>query len=57
MKRESFHLHCPELAEEKIAFVWALLVDYEVLLLDEPFNGLDPDRRRSIAELILHETE
>ena len=57
MKRESCHLHCPELAEEKIAFVWALLVDYEVLLLDEPFNGLDPDRRRSIAELILHETE
>ena len=41
--------------KRRLSLARALLVDYDTLILDEPFNGLDPDRKRAIADLILSE--
>ena len=34
--------------KSRFSLARALLVDYDVLLLDEPFDGLDPERNKSI---------
>ncbi len=41
----------------RVAIARALNSDYDVLLLDEAFNGLDEDRGEKTAELILKETK
>ncbi len=41
----------------RVAIARALCSDYDVLLLDEAFNGLDEDRIKDTADLILEEAE
>jgi NitT/TauT family transport system ATP-binding protein len=41
----------------RVAIARALCSDYDVLLLDEAFNGLDEDRIKDTAALILEETK
>ena len=36
----------------RAAILRAMLADFDILLLDEPFNGLDPDSKRQTAEFI-----
>lgn len=38
--------------KRRAAIIRAMLADFDVLLLDEPFNGLDADAKRQTAEFI-----
>ena len=37
----------------RAAILRAMLADFDILLLDEPFNGLDPDAKRQTAQFIV----
>lgn len=39
----------------RAAIARALAADYDILLLDEPFTGIDPEKRESIAQVICRE--
>ena len=41
--------------KRRVALVRALLTDYDTLLLDEPFSGLDAESKRRISALIRKE--
>lgn len=36
--------------KRRVAILRALLADYDVLILDEPFKGLDEERKRAVVE-------
>jgi cobalt/nickel transport system ATP-binding protein len=40
--------------KRKVALAGALVMDPQLLVLDEPFEGLDPSSRRGLVELIEH---
>jgi cobalt/nickel transport system ATP-binding protein len=40
--------------KRKVALAGALVMDPQLLVLDEPFEGLDPSARRGLVELIEH---
>lgn len=41
--------------KRRVALVRALLTDYDILLLDEPFTGLDEGAKRNMASLLKKE--
>ena len=41
----------------RAAILRAMLADFDILLLDEPFNGLDPDAKRQTAKFIADRLE
>ena len=43
--------------KRRVAIARALCSEFDVLLLDEAFNGLDEDRIKDTAKLILEETK
>ena len=43
--------------KRRVAIARALAVNYDAILLDEPFRGLDPDARKSSAQVILEEAQ
>lgn len=43
--------------KRRVAIARALAVDYDAILLDEPFRGLDPDSRKNSAQVILEEAK
>ena len=42
---------------DEAALVSALLAEYDLLLLDEPYKGLDEDTRRQVAAVVQRLTE
>jgi ABC-2 type transport system ATP-binding protein len=50
--------HCEELSkgmQQKIQFIAAIIHHPDLLILDEPFSGLDPVSARSLREMVLEE--
>ena len=41
--------------KRKVAIAGALVLEPELLILDEPFEGLDPSSRRAVLELLNHQ--
>src|SRR5262245_16893394 len=51
---------CEELSKgmlQKVQFIAAIIHDPELLILDEPFSGLDPVSSRALRELVLAEPQ
>jgi len=42
--------------KRRVALARALLADYDVLLMDEPYKGLDEDTRRQVQEVVRQHT-
>ena len=54
------HKKCEELSkgmQQKIQFIAAVIHEPELLILDEPFSGLDPVNMRLLRDLVLEEAE
>jgi ABC-2 type transport system ATP-binding protein len=52
------HKRCEELSkgmQQKVQFVAAVIHEPDLLILDEPFSGLDPVSQRQLGELVLDE--
>jgi ABC-2 type transport system ATP-binding protein len=52
---ETYRKKCEELSkgmQQKVQFIAAVIHDPELIILDEPFSGLDPVNRRLLRELI-----
>src|SRR6185295_13542595 len=52
---DCFRKKCEELSkgmQQKVQFIAAVIHDPDLLILDEPFSGLDPVNRRLLRELI-----
>lgn len=43
--------------KRRVSILRALCADYDILLMDEPFTGLDPDTRQEVIDHILKQTE
>lgn len=43
--------------KRRLSIVRLLLVESDVYLLDEPFNGLDSETKKSVAKLVFEKTE
>ena len=43
--------------KQRLAICQAIMEDPDVLLLDEPFNALDPDNVRAVERIILEEKQ
>lgn len=43
--------------KRRVAIVRALMAEYDILYLDEPLKGLDPDTKAGIVQLILEKTK
>lgn len=43
--------------KQKLAFLSALIGDSEVLILDEPLSGFDPEKKQKIVEILKQETK
>ncbi len=43
--------------KQKLAFLTTLIGDSEVLILDEPLSGFDPEKKQKIAEILKQETK
>lgn len=43
--------------KQKLAFLAALIGDSEVLILDEPLSGFDPEKKQKIVEILKQETK
>lgn len=43
--------------KRRLCLLRALLVPFDLLILDEPFNGLDPENRKKAAKLIQERTQ
>ena len=43
--------------KRRVALCRALLAQYDVLLLDEPYKGLDEDTRRRVMDIVQRETQ
>ena len=43
--------------KQKLAFLAALIGDSEVLILDEPLSGFDPEKKKKIVEILKQETK
>ncbi len=41
--------------KRRVSIIRALLIDYDALILDEPFSGLDGETKRRVSEFILRE--
>jgi ABC-2 type transport system ATP-binding protein len=55
---DSAHKRCEELSkgmQQKVQFVAAVIHRPDLLILDEPFSGLDPVNQRLLRELVLDE--
>lgn len=55
---DSAHKRCEELSkgmQQKVQFVAAVIHRPDLLILDEPFSGLDPVNQRLLRELVLEE--
>jgi ABC-2 type transport system ATP-binding protein len=55
---DSAHKRCEELSkgmQQKVQFIAAVIHRPDLLILDEPFSGLDPVNQRQLRELVLEE--
>ncbi len=43
--------------KRRISILRALCADYDILLMDEPFTGLDDDTKQKVIDHIIHKTE
>ena len=43
--------------KQKLAFLATLIGDSEVLILDEPLSGFDPEKKQKIVEILKQETK
>ena len=43
--------------KRRVALARALMADYDVLFLDEPYKGLDEDTRRQVQEVVRQHTQ
>lgn len=43
--------------KRRLSILRALCADYDILLMDEPFTGLDAETKQKVIDYILHETE